>query len=56
MMLWLQKVGGEPWLWSILPEDLGAFLEETRWKINGDHQWAERKFGVEYLVAAERID
>ena len=56
MMLWLQKVGGEPWLWSILPEDLGSFLEETSWKINGDHQWAARKFGVEYFVAAERID
>ena len=56
MMLWLQKVGGEPWLWSILSKDIGSFLEETSWKINGDHQWASRKFGVEYFVAAERID
>ena len=56
LMLWLQKVGGEPWLWSILPDDLGAFLEETGWNLNEDHQWAARKYGVEYLVAAEKSD
>lgn len=29
LMLWLQKMVGEPWLWSIRPEALGRFLEET---------------------------
>jgi len=32
LMLWLQKVAGEPWLWSIQPEELGLFLAETGWK------------------------
>lgn len=29
LMLWLQKIFGEPWLWSIRPEELGSFLKES---------------------------
>ena len=33
LMLYLQKVAGESWEWSIRPEELGQFLEETGWTI-----------------------
>ena len=31
LVLWMLKVNGEPWIWSIQPEDLSRFLEETGW-------------------------
>ena len=31
LVLWILKVSGEPWLWSIRPEDLGRFLKDTGW-------------------------
>ena len=30
LMLWLQKFIGEPWVWSIRPEELGPFLKKNR--------------------------
>ena len=47
LMLWLQKVAGEPWTWSIRPEDLGPFLEETGWTIALEQIGTARKHGVE---------
>jgi methyltransferase (TIGR00027 family) len=39
LMLWLQKVVGEPWLWSIRPEELEPFLEKSGWTdISGSSQ------------------
>ena len=32
LMLWLQKSIGEPWLWSIRPQELGAFLQGAGWQ------------------------
>lgn len=32
LMLWLQKAIGEPWLWSIRPQELGAFLQGVGWQ------------------------
>jgi O-methyltransferase involved in polyketide biosynthesis len=52
LMLWLQKVAGEPWLWSIQPEELGLFLAETGWKNDTEQVWAKRKYGVEFYAAA----
>jgi methyltransferase (TIGR00027 family) len=54
LMLWLQKVAGEPWLWSIELGELGPYLEECGWKMDSEQNWAGRKYGVEYFVMAER--
>jgi methyltransferase (TIGR00027 family) len=50
LMLWLQKVAGEPWQWSIHPEDLALFLSETGWPENVDQQKPACKHGVEYFA------
>ena len=52
LMLWLQKAGGEPWEWSIRPEELGRFLEETGWKNAPAHAGEARKHGIEFFAAA----
>jgi hypothetical protein len=52
LMLWLEKVIGEPWLWSIRPEELGTFLESTGWK-NVLLPETSRKYGVEFFAIAE---
>jgi methyltransferase (TIGR00027 family) len=54
MMLWLQKAGGEPWEWSIRPEALGGFLEETGWKIAPGQSEVARKYGIEFFSAATK--
>ena len=50
LMLWLQKVAGEPWLWSILHEELAMFLGKTGWTERIEHEEAGRKYGVEYFA------
>ena len=52
LMLWLQKVVGEPWTWSIRPEELGLFLEETGWTIALEQMGTARKHGVEFYTVA----
>ena len=52
MMLWLQKAAGEPWTWSIRPEELGRFLEKTGWKLAPEQFGAPVKHGVEFFAAA----
>ena len=54
LMLWLQKMVKEPWLWSIRPEDLGAFLSDTGWTIAPDLTGSSEKRGVEFYIAAVR--
>jgi len=54
LMLWLQKVVGEPWTWSIRPEDLGVFLEETGWTIDLEEVGTTRKHGVEFYAVASK--
>jgi len=54
LMLWLQKVVGEPWTWSIRPEELGLFLEETGWTIALDQVEMARKHGVEFYAVATK--
>jgi len=50
LMLWLQKMVGEPWLWSITPADLPGFLAETGWTMAP----AGQKHGVEFFSVAVR--
>ena len=54
LMLWLQNVFGEPWLWSITPEDLGAFLGQTGWTITPELAGSGDKHGVEFYSVAVR--
>jgi methyltransferase (TIGR00027 family) len=54
LMLWLQKVVGEPWTWSIRPEELGLFLEETGWTIALEQVGTARKHGVEFYAVATK--
>ena len=54
LMLRLQKLLGEPWLWSIRPEELGPFLKETGWTIVPGPMRTNIKYGVEYYVMAEK--
>lgn len=49
-MLWLQKIAGEPWNWSIYPEVLPAFLKAAGWTPCIDFEEAGRKHGVEYFA------
>ena len=52
LMLWLQKVIGEPWIWSIRPEELGPFLEETGWTVAPPLPGSAHKHGVEFYAVA----
>ena len=54
LMLWLQKVVGEPWTWSIRPEELDLFLEETGWTNASELAGATGKVGVEFLGVATK--
>ena len=51
-MLWLQKVVGEPWLWSIQPENLSLFLKETGWINAPELAGVTGKQGVEFFAVA----
>ena len=53
LVLWLLKAGGEPWLWSIRPEDLGTFLQGLGWTIP---TWLDEelgKHGLEIFAVAQ---
>ena len=52
LMLWLQKVIGEPWLWSIRPEELDMFLEELGWTNAPALAGTTVKHGVEFYASA----
>ncbi|MFW2368082.1 MAG: class I SAM-dependent methyltransferase [Desulforhopalus sp.] len=54
LMLWLQKVAGEPWIWSIRPEELGPFLEKTGWTNAPAVAGTTRKHGVEFYAVATK--
>lgn len=54
LMLWLQKVVGEPWLWSIRPEELWLFLEKTGWTDVSEAANLTRKHGVEFFAVAAK--
>ncbi len=54
LMLWLQNVIGEPWTWSIRPEELGLFLAETGWTNAPALSGTTGKHGVELYAVATR--
>ena len=52
LMLWLMKVNGEPWIWSIRPEKLGSFLKETGWTSSRELVGESDRHGVEFFSVA----
>ena len=54
LMLWLQKAVGEPWVWSVRPEELDAYLYDVGWQNAPELAKAPDIYGVElYAVAAK---
>lgn len=54
LMLWLQKAVGEPWCWSIRPEELDSFLEDAGWENAPELVEPSGMHGVEsYAVATK---
>jgi methyltransferase (TIGR00027 family) len=54
LVLWILKASGEPWLWSLRPEELARFLEETGWTNAPDLVGTSSRRGVEYLGVASK--
>jgi methyltransferase (TIGR00027 family) len=54
LMLWLQKIAGEPWTWSIRPEELDLFLEKLGWTNALALVGTTRKHGVEFYAVATK--
>lgn len=54
LMLWLQKFIGEPWLWSIRPEELSLFLEESGWINARNLAGTADMQGVEFYAVATK--
>ena len=54
LMLWLQKIVGEPWIWSIRPEKLDVFLEESGWTNTLAIEETTHKHGVEFYAVATK--
>jgi hypothetical protein len=54
LILWLQKAVGEPWVWSVRPDELDAYLRAVGWKNAPELAKAPGMYGVElYAVAAK---
>jgi len=54
LALWILKASGEPWLWSMRPEELARFLEETGWTNAPDLVGKSNRRGVEYFAVASK--
>ena len=52
LVLWILKVSGEPWLWSMQLEELGPFLKENNWMIAPDQVESSDRCGVEFFGVA----
>ena len=54
LVLWILKASGEPWLWSIRPEELAKFFKGTAWTAAPELVGATNRYGVEYFGAATK--
>lgn len=52
LVLWILELSGEPWLWSIRPEELGAFLNGTGWGLAPNLEASSGRCGVEFYGVA----
>lgn len=48
LVRWTLKAYGEPWLWSIRPEELAAFLQANRWAMAPGENGSAKKYGAEF--------
>lgn len=54
LVLWILKVTGEPWIWSVRPEKLPEFLKNRGW-VNAPELVGEiNKYGVEFHGVATK--
>ena len=53
-LLWTLKVYGEPWLWSIQPEQIGRVLKENGWTYSPELAGEVNKRGVEFFGTASK--
>jgi len=53
-LLWTLKVTGEPWLWSIQPEQIGRVLKENGWTYSPELVGEVNKRGVEFFGTAKK--
>lgn len=54
LMLWLQRVMGEPWISSIRANELGVFMEETGWENTPVLAGTTLNHGVEFYAIATK--
>jgi methyltransferase (TIGR00027 family) len=54
LVLWILKISGEPWLWSIRPEELGPFLDKKGWTNAPDLVGSSGEHGVEFYAVATK--
>ena len=54
LMLWLQKAVGEPWTWSLRPDELGSFLSAAGWQHAPELVEAPGMHGVEFYAVATK--
>jgi methyltransferase (TIGR00027 family) len=52
LVLWILNVSGEPWLWSIRPEEFRVFLKEHSWTIAPNLAVSSGRHGVEFFGVA----
>lgn len=52
LVLWMLKIAGEPWLWSIEPEKVGSFLKDKNWTIVPNQRETSERYGVEFFGIA----
>ncbi|UCC99843.1 MAG: hypothetical protein JSW66_08150, partial [Phycisphaerales bacterium] len=54
LVLWILRVSGEPWLWSIHPEELSPFLKDSGWTNAPELLGTTNRHGVEFFGVGKR--
>ena len=54
LVRWILKVSGEPWLWSMRPQEVGPFLEGSGWTNELALAETTRNHGVEFYAVAAK--
>lgn len=54
LLMWGQEVTGEPWAWSIRPEELDLFLEKLGWINISSLPETTHKYGMEFFAVATK--
>lgn len=55
LILWLLKMGGEPWLWATNLAELNELLITNGWQYSPKLTGDKTKRGIEYFACAEKI-